>query len=165
MYDTMLKGYLYNYWLYEGLNVNDAEFDDDKEGLDLEASHSIHIKSENDIYIALHYVRLLMDNLSFMEMDKQKVLVSVSELTRNILDHSNSVGYFSCGSIEDNGIFIIVEDYGPGISSVKQINTGQEVKNRRGLGLGLAGAKRLMDQFSIKTSKEGTEIVAIKWKN
>jgi serine/threonine-protein kinase RsbT len=106
-----------------------------------------------------------MDSLSFSEMDKQKVLVSVSELTRNILEHSNSNGFFSCSVKDGNGILITVRDFGTGIDHVERILTGEKMKTSRGLGMGLAGAKRLMDQFSIQTSKEGTEIVAIKWKN
>lgn len=126
--------------------------------------HFIAIRSEDDIFLALHFLRLMMDDLALSEIDKQKVLVSASELTRNILDHANGKGSFYCNIIEDRGIKIVVEDQGKGIDHLDQILNGESYKHRRGLGLGLAGAKRLMDEFFIETSKEGTKIVCIKWK-
>ncbi|MBO8165482.1 MAG: ATP-binding protein [Brevibacillus sp.] len=123
----------------------------------------VNIRIEHDIYLALHHVRLMMDKLSFSKMDKQKVLVAVSELTRNILDHAGANGSFSCECIENQGIRLIIQDSGKGIDNLHQILSGEGTPNRRGLGLGLSGAKRMMDEFTIKTSKEGTTIVCVKW--
>lgn len=128
------------------------------------SKHFTTIRSEDDIFIALHYSRLLMDQLSFSEMDKQKVLVSVSELTRNILDHANRNGSFSCEIIDNSGILLIFNDRGNGIEHVNEILKGVKLAKSHGLGLGLAGANRLLDRFSIETSKEGTKIVGIKWR-
>ncbi|WP_438449093.1 ATP-binding protein [Gorillibacterium sp. sgz5001074] len=126
--------------------------------------YELEIHVENDVYLALHYARLLMNELGFSEMEKQKVLVAVSELTRNVLDHADGRGSFLCEIIGGHGLRLVVRDWGTGIERLPEILHGEPSHNRRGLGLGLAGAKRMMDEFHISTSKEGTEIVGIIWK-
>ncbi|RXT04541.1 ATP-binding protein [Ammoniphilus sp. CFH 90114] len=125
----------------------------------------IKFRNENDIYLILHNVRLLMQQLRFTEMEQQKVVVAVSELTRNVLDHAQSAGSFSCELIGEKGIQFIIQDQGKGIDHLDDILNGKGSPNRRGLGLGLTGAKRMMDEFTIETSKEGTKVVCIKWKS
>jgi serine/threonine-protein kinase RsbT len=122
----------------------------------------VHISSEDDIYFALSTVRHFMKQLPFSESDQQKIFVSVSELTRNILDHAYSKGFFYCEVI-DQGIRFIVTDEGPGIFNLDEILNGKKISSSRGLGLGLSGVKRLMDEFQIETSTRGTKIIAIKW--
>jgi serine/threonine-protein kinase RsbT len=120
------------------------------------------ISSEDDIYFALSTVRHFMKQLPFSESDQQKVFVSVSELTRNILDHACSKGFFYC-EIINQGIRFTVTDEGPGILNIEEALSGRKKSSSRGLGLGLSGVKRLMDEFQIETSTRGTKIVAIKW--
>jgi serine/threonine-protein kinase RsbT len=122
----------------------------------------VNISSEDDIYFALSTVRHFMMQLPFSESDQQRVYVSVSELTRNILDHACSKGLFYCELI-DQGIRFTVTDEGPGILNIDEVLNGKKVSSSRGLGLGLSGVKRLMDEFQIETSTRGTKIVAIKW--
>lgn len=122
----------------------------------------VNISSEDDIYFALSTVRHFVKQLPFSESDKQKIFVSVSELTRNILDHAYSKGLFYC-EIIDQGIRFVVTDEGPGIPNLDEILKGKKSATSRGLGLGLSGVKRLMDEFQIETSTRGTKIVAIKW--
>jgi serine/threonine-protein kinase RsbT len=122
----------------------------------------VNISSEDDIYYALSTVRHFMKQLSFSESDQQKVFVSVSELTRNVLDHAYSKGIFYC-ELMDEGIRFIVTDDGPGIVDVDEVLQGKRKSSSRGLGLGLAGVKRLMDEFQIETSTRGTKVVATKW--
>jgi serine/threonine-protein kinase RsbT len=125
--------------------------------------HEMTIQSEDDIYFALYYVRVLMNQLSFSAIEQQKVLVSVAELTRNLLDHANGIGTFSC-EITDQGIRFMVIDNGPGIPDLNEVLNGKKTPSSRGLGLGLSGAKRLMDELHIETSREGTKIVGIQRK-
>ncbi|WP_274365290.1 ATP-binding protein [Paenibacillus thermotolerans] len=128
------------------------------------SSSSMKISTENDIFLALHKVRLLMNQLGFSEMDKQKVIVTVSELTRNILDHAGADGSFACEPVDNLGVRMTFQDNGGGIVDVERILNGERPASFTGLGLGLAGAKRMMDEFRITTSKEGTSIVCSKWK-
>ncbi|MBP1931726.1 serine/threonine-protein kinase RsbT [Ammoniphilus resinae] len=119
-----------------------------------------NIFSENDIYVALSRTRYLIKDLPFSDSDKQAIFVTIMELTRNILIHAGSKGVFTC-DIVDNGVRITVRDFGSGIRDLDEILNGS-YKSKTGLGLGLAGSKRLMDEFKIKTSSKGTEIVAFK---
>ena len=125
-------------------------------------TESISIQSEDDIQIILNSVRTFMSASSFSEIDKQKVLVSVSELTRNVIDHASGIGHFWC-ELTDRSIRFSVHDRGSGIPNVEAALAGKKRPNSRGLGLGLAGARRLMDEFRIETSEKGTTIVAAKY--
>lgn len=121
----------------------------------------LSIRTEDDIYYALSIVRNLMHELGFSHLDQQKVLVSVSELTRNVLDHADAKGIFTCEQV-DRGIKFCVKDSGPGIRNIEEILEGRKQPGSRGLGLGLSGVRRLVDEFNIETSERGTKIVAIK---
>ncbi|MHC0039406.1 ATP-binding protein [Pseudoneobacillus sp. C159] len=125
----------------------------------------IIITSENDIRMAIKAIRILASSLQFSKVDTQKVIVAVSELSRNIIDHSGTHGLVHLETIKSKGIKVIVQDYGKGIIQLDEILNGQAGFSKKGLGKGLLGAKRLMDDFHIETSKEGTKIVAVKWKN
>jgi serine/threonine-protein kinase RsbT len=123
------------------------------------------IQSEGDIYIALSHIRHLID-YRFSSMDKQKILVSTSELLRNILDHAAATGDFTCSLVNKcarTGLLVRVSDHGPGIIDVETILQGKSSGRTLGLGVGLSGVKRLMDEIDIKTSCEGTIIEVIKW--
>jgi serine/threonine-protein kinase RsbT len=124
----------------------------------------LKIRSENDIFLATSYVRQMMKPLSFSQADEQKVIVTVLELTRNILDHAEGNGSFGCWTTEA-ALCIHVTDNGPGIGNLEEILNGKKDQASRGLGLGLLGAKRLMDEFHLESSKEGTNIIAKKWTN
>lgn len=128
-------------------------------------SIKVPIRIDNDVYIALSLTRHLIKPLIFSKVDEQKILVSVSELTRNILEHSGTNGEFSC-EVFESGIRITAIDKGVGIEKVDDILNGSAKLMTKGLGLGLAGVKRLMDDFWINTSKGGgTKIIAIKWRD
>lgn len=129
------------------------------------SKHQLQIISENDILLALSYTNQLMGTLLVSEIDKQKVLVSISELTRNVLMHAQSEGEFIC-EMNERGLTIHVKDNGKGIPSIDNVMNGIKDPSSQGLGLGLRGVKRLMDEFYIKSSpKGGTIVIATKWIN
>lgn len=121
----------------------------------------VAIYKEQDILLALSVTRRCLQALQFSKLDEQKVLVSVSELTRNILDHAKGAGVFVCETV-GHTIRIRVSDNGPGISNLDEILHGKKSKHTNGLGLGLMGVHRLMDECIIDTSKGGTTIIAVK---
>lgn len=125
----------------------------------------ITITSENDIRITINALRVLAKSLHFSEVDTQKLIVAVSELSRNIIDHSGSIGFVYFEAIESKGIKVWIQDYGTGIQQLDEILQGQTNFRKKGLGMGLVGAKRLLDDFSIETSEKGTKIIAVKWKD
>lgn len=123
----------------------------------------ITIETEYDVTLAVGYIMKRMEELRFSEVDKQKVVVSVSELTRNILNHTDKKGLFSCYS-NNHETTVKVEDNGPGIKNIQSVLQGITCISSTGLGVGLSSVKRLMDDVRIETSRKGTKIIATKRK-
>lgn len=102
--------------------------------------------------------------LGFSLPDATKIAVVVSELARNITLYTEG------GTItliahtgERKGIKIIAQDKGPGIEDVERVLVGGYTTSK-GLGMGISGSKKIMDEFEIQTVMGGgTTIKAIKW--
>jgi serine/threonine-protein kinase RsbT len=109
--------------------------------------------------------RALAAQLGFSTNDQVVVVIAISEIARNIFDHARQ-GEIILGSAQQNdrcGIVVIARDEGPGIPDIKRaLQDGYSTGT--GLGLGLSGAKRLMDEFEIVSNVgKGTMIVMKKW--
>src|SRR5689334_9385561 len=105
--------------------------------------------------------RRISQEYSLNKSDETKLVVSILELTRNIVFYAGKGELFIKG-IPSYGIEIIAVDQGPGISNLEHI-LNNTVRSKTGLGLGLSGVKRLMDEFEITSSPEGTKVRAVKW--
>jgi serine/threonine-protein kinase RsbT len=125
--------------------------------------YNISIKREKDIYLSVSCAKMLLKKIGFSKAGEQKVLVSISELTRNVIDHAYGNGVITCKEIH-NGIEFTVQDCGPGISNIRVILNQNRVASMTGLGMGLSGVKNLADDFSIETTERGTKVVVVKWK-
>ncbi|MBO8173128.1 MAG: ATP-binding protein [Bacillaceae bacterium] len=123
----------------------------------------ITIQTEDDLYLAISAARHLMNRLDFNKVDQQKVIVSISELCRNILNYSEHGTFLA--EVTGNKLRLTFEDRGPGIEDLDEILNGRKSPLSKGLGMGLAGVKRLMDYFQIETSREGggTKVIVEKW--
>jgi serine/threonine-protein kinase RsbT len=123
------------------------------------------ITSEGDIVAARKLVRNAATALGFGLIDVTRIVTAASELTRNIYQYAN-VGVMRWQSVRKGaivGLELVFEDHGPGIADVdKALEAG--FTTGRGLGLGLPGAKRLMDEMSIHSSPgHGTLVEVRKW--
>ncbi len=126
---------------------------------------TIFIHSDLDIVSARVEGRDLAKALGFGTIDQARIATAISELARNIVLYAGE-GTVTIRAIEQGGrrgIEVICEDHGPGIEDVNLVMR-DGYSTSRGLGMGLPGAKRLMDDFEI-TSKvgEGTRVVMRKW--
>ncbi|GIV91633.1 MAG: hypothetical protein KatS3mg056_0342 [Chloroflexus sp.] len=113
------------------------------------------IRSDLDIVIARTMARDMAKALGFGPIDQARIATAVSELARNIFLYAGT-GNVTVRDIEKGsrkGIEIICEDQGPGIPNIDLVMQ-DGYSTSRGMGMGLPGAKRLMDEFDIK-SKEG----------
>jgi len=127
----------------------------------------VPVASEEDIIAARKKGREMAGQLGFSPTDMVLVATAISELARNMLS------YASRGEIvlrektccERRAIEVVARDAGPGIPDLKQVMQGG-FSTSGGLGLGLPGVRRLMDDFEI-TSRvgEGTTVTTRKWKN
>jgi serine/threonine-protein kinase RsbT len=126
----------------------------------------IAIAAESDVVLARQTGRQLAIRLGFSESDPMFVATAISEIARNIIVHARGGGDVAIRSIERNGrvgLEVMATDHGPGIPDIEQaMREGFSTVNS--LGLGLPGARRLMDEFEIQsTVGEGTKIVMRKW--
>ena len=123
------------------------------------------ITSENDIVMARKVVRDAATTLGFGITDVTRIVTAASELTRNIYHYAKS-GVMHWRSLNQGArvaLELIFEDNGPGIPDVeKAMEMG--FSTGKGLGMGLPGSKRLMDEMTIEsTVGKGTTVVVRKW--
>jgi serine/threonine-protein kinase RsbT len=126
----------------------------------------VPIGLDSDILIARGLGRALAAQLGFASSDLALIATTISELARNILRYAGS-GEIAVQPITDGhkpGIRIIARDKGPGIPDVrKALQDGYSTSG--GLGLGLPGVRRLMDDFEIVSEVgRGTTVTVKKWK-
>ncbi|PWA06982.1 ATP-binding protein [Pueribacillus theae] len=125
----------------------------------------VQINNEWDIVKARQLGRNVAKEIGFGTVDQARITTAVSELARNIYLYAKS-GEIHIKPMFENGkkgIKIIARDSGPGIKDIRAaMEDGYTTSG--GLGAGLPGVKRLMDDFVIQSKiNEGTEIVASKW--
>ena len=134
----------------------------------METETQTPIHSSADIVTARQRGRSLALELGFNGADVTLIAAAISEVARNIVDHAKqgeilmtSIGHPHNGRC---GIQIIARDEGPGIRDVAQAMQ-YGYSTRKGLGVGLPGAKWLMDEFDIASEVgRGTTITMKKWR-
>ncbi len=125
----------------------------------------VEISSAIDIVTARQQGRALAMKLGFEGSDLTLIAAAISEVARNIVDHAKR-GEIALEGIQlgtKHGIQIMARDDGPGI---RDINLAMQYgySTRKGLGVGLPGAKWLMDEFEIATRVgKGTVVTMKKW--
>jgi serine/threonine-protein kinase RsbT len=126
---------------------------------------SVLIERESDIVAARQAGRELCAELGFSNTDRTLVATAISEVARNI------VRYAQRGEIVLNrterpgrvGIEVVARDEGPGIADI-ELAMRDGYSTGRSLGLGLPGAKRLMDDFELVSNpSSGTTVTMRKW--
>ncbi len=126
------------------------------------------IQSAADIVTARQRGRALALEIGFTGVDVTLVAAAISEIARNIVDHAKKgeIVLKHLNNVSPNGkhgIQIVARDEGPGIRDVsKAMQYGYST--RKGLGVGLPGAKWLMDEFEIDSEiGKGTTVTMKKW--
>jgi len=125
----------------------------------------IAINSDTDIVDARQRGRALAAELGFSGSDQAVIATAISELSRNIVEYAKR-GEIVLGIAADGGrlgIQVIARDEGPGIRDLaRAMEDGYSTT--KSLGLGLPGAKRLMDEFYIESEVgKGTTVRMRKW--
>ena len=125
----------------------------------------VPITSAVDIVTARQKGRSLATELGFEGAEVTLIAAAISEVARNIVDHAKS-GEIILAPIQQgnrHGIALVARDDGPGIPDVT-LAMQYGYSTRKGLGVGLPGAKWLMDEFDINTKVgKGTTITMKKW--
>ncbi|RON24495.1 anti-sigma regulatory factor [Pseudomonas brassicacearum] len=126
-------------------------------------THPIHI--EQDVVLARQLARKLATECGMRLIDLTKMVTAVSELARNTMVYGGG-GDMDWQIIDENsrvGLRLTFRDEGPGIPDIKLAMTDGWTSGS-GLGLGLTGAKRLVDEFELDTAPgQGTRITITRW--
>jgi serine/threonine-protein kinase RsbT len=124
------------------------------------------LKSSNDVVIARQKVRQWAIELRFSLVDQTKLVTAASELARNTLDYGlggeMTIEVIAAGA--KSGLRLIFEDHGPGIPDIERaLKDGYT--SGSGMGLGLGGSKRLVNEFDIESEVgKGTRVTVARWK-
>lgn len=126
----------------------------------------IPLRNPNDIVLARQKVRQSSIGLRFSLVDQTKLVTAASELARNALDHGKG-GNMTIEELANgtrSGLRLIFEDQGPGIPDIEKALT-DGFTTGSGMGLGLGGSKRLVNEFSIESQVgKGTRISIARWR-
>jgi serine/threonine-protein kinase RsbT len=126
----------------------------------------VPIDSDGDIIVARQKGRALAVELGFSPTDVVRIATAISELARNALSYATG-GEIRLEPLNGRnrcGIAVVATDRGPGIVDVEQAMQ-DAYSTSGGLGLGLPGVRRLMDEFKIEsTVGQGTTVSATKWR-
>jgi serine/threonine-protein kinase RsbT len=127
---------------------------------------AIPVHSSEDIVWVRQAVRTWAVELGFGLVDQTKLVTAASELARNTIDYGGG-GTVKLEAINNGvhcGLRLTFEDHGPGIPDV-ELALQDGYTTGSGLGLGLGGAKRLVNEFDIESrSGEGTRVCITRWK-
>jgi serine/threonine-protein kinase RsbT len=131
-----------------------------------DAEERIAIESDNDVVTARQRARELAAMVDLTSMDQTLLATAISEVARNITTYAKR-GEVLLSIVRDNGgregIRVVARDDGPGIEDV-DLAMQDGYTSGGGLGLGLPGARRLVDEFDIETAPSaGTTVTLVKW--
>ena len=129
-------------------------------------SEAVELRSAADVVSVRQTVRTWAIEAGFSLVDQTKMVTAASEIARNTIDYGGG-GTATLELIVESprrGLRVVFEDKGPGISDIQQAMT-DHFTTGNGLGLGLGGAKRLVNEFHISSRVgEGTRVSITRWK-
>jgi serine/threonine-protein kinase RsbT len=126
----------------------------------------VPIKSESDIVLARREVREITAQIGFSVTDTTRIVTAASELARNIFKYAGQgvMHWRRVDKDNSSGVELQFVDNGPGIADIA-LAMQEGFSTAKGLGLGLPGVKRLMDEMDIQsTAGKGTTITLKKWR-
>ncbi len=131
-----------------------------------ESPETVEIRASSDVVAVRQMAREYADQLGLSLVDQTKLVTAASEIARNTLDYGGG-GTARLEVLENGsrrGVRLTFEDHGPGIPDIAQaLKDGFSTAN--GLGLGLGGARRLVNEFFIECPPQGgTRVTIVRWK-
>jgi serine/threonine-protein kinase RsbT len=132
----------------------------------IQKTETVPIKNGSDVVLVRQRVRVWTTEMKFSLVEQTKVVTAASELARNTLEHGcgGEVQIALLNNSGRQGLQLSFTDQGPGIPDVK-LALSDGYTSKTGMGLGLGGSKRLMNEFEIETERgRGTKITCIRWK-
>jgi serine/threonine-protein kinase RsbT len=128
---------------------------------------SIQLVAESDIVASRHKCRTWATEAGFRLVDQTKIVTAASELARNTVQYGGG-GKLLIELLDDanrSGIRLTFSDQGPGIPDIERAMQDGYTTGT-GLGLGLSGSRRLMNEFAIRSEVgRGTTVVVTRWRD
>jgi len=120
---------------------------------------TLEIRFEHDVVLARQRTRQIAALLHFEPQDQARIATAVSEIARNVYNYARTgrVEFRVEGRTPPQVLVIEISDRGPGVRELDRILAGQ-YRSETGMGLGIVGAKRLMDRFDIESTSQGTTV-------
>lgn len=132
----------------------------------VEADETLPVRTSDDVVRVRQAVRSRTVAAGFSLVDQTKLITAASEIARNTVDYGGG-GTLRIEVLRNGprrGVRLVFADQGPGIGDIAQAMT-DGFTSGRGLGLGLSGAKRLVNEFDIESAPgRGTVITLARWK-
>jgi serine/threonine-protein kinase RsbT len=129
-------------------------------------SETLELRSGSDVVSVRQAVRTWAVEAGFSLIDQTKIVTAASELARNTIDYGGG-GVAQLDMLSEGarrGLRVAFVDQGPGIADIEKALT-DHFTTGNGLGLGLGGARRLVNEFDISSRPgEGTRVVITRWK-
>ncbi|MFI2645306.1 ATP-binding protein [Streptomyces sp. NPDC018610] len=128
------------------------------------SADTVSVADSSDVVSARQMVRTLAQRGGMSLVHQTKLVTAASELGRNMLVYGGG-GVVRAVTVTEagrSGIYVEFEDQGPGIADIELALTDGWTSGS-GMGLGLSGAKRLVDEFEIRSGPEGTTVRIVKW--
>lgn len=126
---------------------------------------SVPIEREGDIVTARQRGRELAATTGFSSTDQTMIALAISEIARNIVSYAQR-GKVTLSRLDEGGrrgVLVVAQDDGPGISDI-ELAMRDGYSTAKSLGVGLPGAKRVMDEFELVSALgKGTTITMKKW--
>jgi serine/threonine-protein kinase RsbT len=123
------------------------------------------LRSQHDSVMARQTVRRLSQEIGFSLVDQTKMVTAASELARNTLIYGGGgiMHWQTLKNVSRKGLRLTFSDQGPGIPNLELALTDGWTSGS-GLGLGLSGARRLVNEFEIESSATtGTKVTIVRW--
>src|SRR5687768_11911077 len=117
----------------------------------------VDIRAEDDVVRAHQTTRTIVAQLGFSSFEQTRIATAMSEIARNALVYASGGTVTLALDDARSALLIIVSDRGPGIADVAAV-LGGERRSGTGFGLGIPGARRLMDRFAIESTPAGTRV-------
>jgi serine/threonine-protein kinase RsbT len=132
----------------------------------LSETHELPIAVSADVILVRNAVRRAAERMGFRPLDVTKLVTAASEIARNTLLYGGGgkadVECLSAGT--RSGVRVVFEDQGPGIADV-ELAYRAGYTTGGGMGLGLSGSRKLVDEFDIDTEvARGTRVTMTKWR-
>ncbi|MBD3885033.1 anti-sigma regulatory factor [Phormidium tenue FACHB-886] len=132
----------------------------------MQKTETMSIQSSADVVLVRQAVRQSAVEIGLGLVDQTKIVTAASELARNTLDYGQG-GTVKLEVLQEGGrrgLKLTFEDQGPGIPDI-ELALKDGFTTGGGLGMGLGGAKRLVNEFEIESAVgEGTRVTIVRWK-